>query len=398
MSHRLVSRSPDRRSPDLRRLRDDGFDIDIVSNYLRVSHVPYVDASGQVAFGMVVSELTTNGEATIAPTDHTVYFVGGTPHDTEGSPLSKIINKPEPTTLATDLIADCMLSSKPLTGSYPDYYAKITAYVDMVSGWAQAIDPAATARTFPPISTSEGESVFSYHDSASSRAHIGAATEKLALKSVAIVGLGGTGSYILDLVAKTPVTAIHLYDADRFHAHNAFRAPGAASIEQIREAPFKVDYYACTYGMMHRGIVAHRQAVDENNIVEMLARDFVFLALDVGSDKRYIVDQLVRQGVPFIDCGIGVYRVGDALAGIVRTTTGTPSKHDHIHGMQRIPFADEEDEYDTNIQIACLNSLNAALAVMKWKKLCGFYVDFEYEHFSAYTIDGNHLLNADEAS
>jgi hypothetical protein len=393
MSHQLVSRSP-----DLQRLRDNGFDIDVVSNYLQVRHVPYLNSMGQVAYGTIVSELTTNGEATVAPMDHTVYFVGGTPHDAQGSPLSKIINKSEPTTLATDLIADCMFSSKPLTGSYADYYAKITAYVDMVSGWAQAVDPAATARTFPPIPADDGESVFSYHDSASSRAHIGAATEKLALGSIAIVGLGGTGSYILDLVAKTPVGNIHLYDDDRFYAHNAYRSPGAASIENLRDAPFKVDYYAGIYGAMHRGIVAHREPVGQHNIPELLSMDFVFLALDSGSAKKYIVDQLVGAGITFIDSGIGVYRVGDALAGIVRTTTSTPDKHDHIFGLDRIPFVDANDEYDTNIQVADLNSLNAALAVMKWKKLLGFYADYEHEHFSAYTVDGNHLLNADEDS
>ena len=34
------------------------------------------------------------------------------------------------------------------------------------------------------------------------------------LPKVAIVGLGGSGSYILDLIAKTPICEIHLYDGD----------------------------------------------------------------------------------------------------------------------------------------------------------------------------------------
>ena len=40
--------------------------------------------------------------------------------------------------------------------------------------------------------------------------------------------------------------------------------------------------------------------------------------------------------------------------------------------------------------------MNATLAVIKWKKLCGFYHDFQHEHFSTYTIDGNKLLNEDK--
>ena len=59
--------------------------------------------------------------------------------------------------------------------------------------------------------------------------------------------------------------------------------------------------------------------------------------------------------------------------------------------------ADGDDEYDKNIQIADLNALNAALAVIKWKKLCGFYRDLEREHFSAYTVDGNCIINDDTA-
>jgi hypothetical protein len=55
------------------------------------------------------------------------------------------------------------------------------------------------------------------------------------------------------------------------------------------------------------------------------------------------------------------------------------------------------DDYDYNIQIADLNALNAALAVIKWKKLWGFYLDLENENYSTYTIDGNMLLNADHS-
>jgi hypothetical protein len=55
----------------------------------------------------------------------------------------------------------------------------------------------------------------------------------------------------------------------------------------------------------------------------------------------------------------------------------------------------ENGDYARNIQIADLNALNAILAVIKWKKLFGFYVDFEQEHHSTYTVNGNLLLNED---
>ena len=59
---------------------------------------------------------------------------------------------------------------------------------------------------------------------------------------------------------------------------------------------------------------------------------------------------------------------------------------------------DVEDEYGQNIQVADLNALNAVLAVIRWKKHLGFYSDFDQEHHTTYTIDGNLLLNDEKAS
>ena len=49
-----------------------------------------------------------------------------------------------------------------------------------------------------------------------------------------------------------------------------------------------------------------------------------------------------------------------------------------------------------NVQIADLNSLNATLAVIKWKKLCGVYQDLEGEHHSTYSTNVN-ALTSDES-
>jgi tRNA A37 threonylcarbamoyladenosine dehydratase len=76
------------------------------------------------------------------------------------------------------------------------------------------------------IESGDDDSPFNYIDDASGRAGITAHTNRLSLARVAIVGLGGTGSYVLDLVVKTPVREIHAFDGDWFVQHNAFRSPG----------------------------------------------------------------------------------------------------------------------------------------------------------------------------
>jgi hypothetical protein len=86
-----------------------------------------------------------------------------------------------------------------------------------------------------------------------------------------------------------------------------------------------------------------------------------------------------------------------SLGGILRVTASTPQKRQHVHNG-RISFAGggANDLYASNIQVADLNALNAVLAVVKWKKIRGFYRDLEKEHHATYTTDGNMLINGDQ--
>ena len=62
-----------------------------------------------------------------------------------------------------------------------------------------------------------------YPDTNSGRAGITGLTECFDSMKIAIVGLSGTGSYVLDKVAKVPFKEIHLFDDDVFMNHNAYR-------------------------------------------------------------------------------------------------------------------------------------------------------------------------------
>jgi hypothetical protein len=53
----------------------------------------------------------------------------------------------------------------------------------------------------------------------------------------------------------------------------------------------------------------------------------------------------------------------------------------------------DDDLYASNIQIAELNMLNAAFAVLRWKKYFGVYADYRQEHESSYTIETNALIS-----
>ncbi len=394
MSQQLINRSL-----DLKKLQDDGYEIEIRSNHLLLKNVPYLNSQRQVRRGTLVSTLTLAGDKTTTPDDHQTHFSGEVPCNEDGSPNSKILNQSTKRSLGPDVEIDHSFSAKPKEngGRYEDYYQKMTTYVAILEGPAQAIDSSATAKTFAVISD-EKESVFKYLDTASSRAGIGAVTAKLRGGKIGIIGLGGTGSYVLDQVAKTPVDEIHLFDGDIFLQHNAFRCPGAASIEDLSKQLNKAEYFGLLYSKMRSGIVVHPHEIGASNIELLKEMSFVFICIDNGPAKRVIVARLEEWKIPFVDVGIGVYLVDDKLGGVIRVTTSSERKRKHIHEKQRISFGDAGDgnEYNKNIQIGDLNGLNAMLAVIKWKKMMGFYLDLEDEHFSTYTIDGNALCNEDK--
>jgi hypothetical protein len=237
---------------------------------------------------------------------------------------------------------------------------------------------------------------FKYPDTNSSRAQIEDLNLKFKNQKIAIIGLGGTGSYILDLVSKTPVKEIHLYDMDDFQLHNAFRAPGAVCSEIFdnENCLKKVNYFYQIYSNIHNGIKPHPVNLTEANIMDLKDFDFVFLSIDSSESKINIINRFVEYKIPFVDVGLGVLRIGDVLIGTIRVTASTFLKNDHLR--RRISTKEEtENDYASNIQIADLNCLNAAFAVIKWKKLCGFYQDLKEEHNILYFINTGKLLNED---
>ncbi|MBW4985879.1 ThiF family adenylyltransferase [Mameliella sp. CS4] len=392
MSRRLINLND-----DLKALEKDGYEVAVRGGHLVVSNVPYVNARAEVKRGDLVSVLELRGDRTLSPPrQHIAMFAGEHPCDQSGSRLRHIEHSGSRRNLGDGLVVDHSFSAKPKDG-YRDYHHKMTTYIEMISSPARKLDPTATAQTYAVAASDDVPSVFRYMDTASTRAGIGAITEKLRMAKVAIVGLGGTGSYVLDLIAKTPVEEIHLFDGDDFFQHNAFRGPGAARFSEISSPKKKVGYWAERYDPLRKGLIQHPVFLDEDNAVLLDEMDFVFLCVDSGAGKRPVVERLEESGKPFIDVGMGVQVAGDQLLGIVRVTTSLPDRRSHFRQHVGLGDAGVDQAYSRNIQIAELNALNASLAVIRWKKLCGFYFDPEDEMTCNYTIDGNVIDNIGRA-
>jgi hypothetical protein len=232
-----------------------------------------------------------------------------------------------------------------------------------------------------------------YRDTASSRAGLANLNRKFRGHRVAIIGVGGTGAYILDQVAKTWVDAIGLFDGDVLDNHNAFRAPGAASIDDLRCRPDKAEYYADLYSHMHTGITAHPVYLGRQNLSLLDGFTFVFLAAADAEERPAIMAWLVDLRIPFIDVGMGIEETEGRLSGLARVTTHFPGGLGRQRSITAAPAVPGIDEYNRNIQIADPNALNAQLAVIAWKKFLDYYADHMPAGESVYSVFTGEILN-----
>lgn len=395
MSHKLIDHSP-----DLKKLRDEGYEISLRDGHILISHIPYINSDRIVNFGTLISVLTIAGDKAGKPDNHVAYFQGDQPCNKDGTIITALVHGHSKTVLGQGIEADRSFSNKPAEG-YADYYQKCVTYINIISGPAQSIDSSLTPKTFRLIDSENSESEFNYPDTNSSRAGINLISDKLKGYKIGIIGIGGTGSYLLDFISKCPVKEIRIFDNDEFLLHNAFRSPGAPEIDVLNETPKKVEYFHKIYSRMHPNIVAKPKYIIEANLDELGDLDFVFICIDKGGSKKILVDYLNRKSIGFIDVGIGI-EVTDhnSLIGMIRVTSSYDGNTDKLISKGRISFSEgnEDDEYSKNIQIAELNALNASLAIIKWKKICGFYYDIDKEMHSLYSIDDNSILNDDHDS
>lgn len=58
--------------------------------------------------------------------------------------------------------------------------------------------------------------------------------------------------------------------------------------------------------------------------------DFVLICVDRGEAKRTVIEKLEKLDIPFIDVEMGIELVDGRLQGVVRVTTSTPDKREHV--------------------------------------------------------------------
>ena len=176
---------------------------------------------------------------------------------------------------------------------------------------------------------------------------------------ILIVGLGGTGMRIAELIDKSDNRSIVLIDPDKIEEKNLMRLP--LNNQSINK--YKVDE-AKNLMPNTKNIEVIRTTIQDAEL-DYSDIDFAFLSIDNGDARKYAIDILNKNGIEYIDAGVWIRNKMGTNS--YRFASRTSSKHDVE------PVIEDDGDYKVNIQFAEINSFNAAQAVVHYKTLKGFY-------------------------
>jgi hypothetical protein len=380
---------------DLERLVKKGFAVAFDQGLLIIRDIPYLDEQKQLQWGAIVAKLVDVDGKKVQQDDHQIYFAGSVPHNIDGTPVQNLAGGPCSLPLSKEIVDVAVqrsFSNKPLpAGRYDDFYHKIETYVGHISGPAIYLRDA-NPYTFRVLETIP-DSIFNFHDTLTSRAGIADLSQIFKDDVIAIIGLGGTGSYLLDFLAKTPVREIRGYDKDAFYVHNALRSPGRLLENELGKT--KAEVYQSRYENFRKGVNIQTKFIDSSSEAELHGVTFAFVCVDKGSSRCEIFDLLIAKKIPFIDVGLGLDRKHGSINGMARVTYYSVEDAEKVKKQDLAELNERPDDlYQDNIQISELNALNATLAIIKFKQIRGFYYENPVEYHRLFEVCDRTLVGA----
>jgi hypothetical protein len=360
-------------NPVLRDLDETGYLLDFVGGHLVIYGLPCLDGQGRLQHGDWATPLDLTGAVISPPSNHQAWWRGVRPHDQNRREL-RLGGGVHALAVAPDLITTYSFSYKLMDEQgvlrpYQSFEEKVQTYLATITAPAMSAYTGATPLRAIAVKAAAQGSPLRIPDTMSARYQFNDLSGLLRGKKVAIVGLGGTGSFILDSLARTHLDQIALFDDDKVHVHTIFRWPGfiAGAIGKL-----KVEALAAHYDQWHAGVVPVAERITAGNVARLKEYDFVFVSVDEGPARLLIVDWLSVQGIPFVDCGMGLNRSKVGLSGFVRITGTDRRAFEDNRGTVRLPIENAKaDEYRKQAQIPELNALNANMAVIRFKQHFG---------------------------
>lgn len=378
---------------DIKLLIDKGYSVSLDSNFLVIRDIPYLDKEKNLHWGAIVSKLIFVDDKQVKQEDHQIFFCGVHPCQTDGSEIRNLGGGVTSLQLTSDdLKVQRSFSNKPKAG-YKDLFEKIDTYVTIISGPAIELYNA-NPLTFNIVKEVK-DSIFKFGDTLTSRAEIGDLSIRFNEETVAIIGLGGTGAYLLDFLVKTPIKGIRAFDFDWYHVHNSFRSPGKLDSDELGMK--KSEVYQKRYEGFRYNLNIYTKRISSDSSEDLSGVTFAFICVDKGEARAEIFKLLKQMKIPFIDVGMGLEREKGPISGTLRTTYYSRDETEDRINKRLAPMTDlPDDVYKNNIQISELNALNACIAVIKYKQLKGFYNDDENYYHTLFTVDGLNSVGENE--
>lgn len=360
-----------------------GFGVEIESDVVRAVQVPCLLASGALSTCTIEkSQDPASGKPTdrIGEAIHAVRILtdvegDGRVYHMDGNPIG--------TWLKGDERTWSNISIRKGSGASPkdDGSAR-----DLIHRYAKQIVGAVAAAGYSETAFLARSGPLKIPNTFEARAAIGPVQDRIRNQRIAIIGLGGTGAYVLDLVAKTPVMEIHLLDPDEVDWHNLMRAPGAPTSEEIasrrKESVTKVDYYYTKYASLREGIHPHPFQVGSPPLFgEFLSEhpiDFAFVCIDQQTERDSprqdaVYCALSESAIPFIDSGVSITLENGSVRGAVTTSAFDSGSWMWKTVIPNAKVAGNLPGY-RNVQLPEVNALAASLAVMEWRRRTEQYV------------------------
>ncbi|MCY4560115.1 MAG: ThiF family adenylyltransferase [Chloroflexi bacterium] len=331
--------------------------VEVNASRISVDNVPYRKQDGGAAKCQVSVETLDDGVSMKAPENS-----GGAIHaarisGVEGGRAYQATGEPVGNVLWTDKSSACVISIKRDEGEYLNAWHALIVYTSSIAGEVGAED------------RNKIETVFEFEIDGDDARDMKNWRDHARTQRIGIVGLGGVGLWILDLMSKSEVIEIRVWDGDEIEGRNLARAPGWASRDSIGQN--KAEYYAELYRGMRRGIYAQGRywRPEEEDSFEGL--DFVFVAVDKTETRSALCEDLEKKGIPFVDVGMGIELRDGRVRGSCQAFY---SGEDPGRWRIAIPTVEGlgEQQY-RQLQLADLGALNAALAVGLWRRHVGQY-------------------------
>ena len=325
---------------DIRHLYDKGYALSIDRGYIVIRDIPYLDEQKNLLTGAIVSKLKYVDDKHVQQEDHQIFFCGSHPCQIDGSQIQNLGGGVTSLQLgSTDINVQRSFSNKP-SGGFSDFFEKFESYVTIISGPAIELHNA-NPLTFRVVDGNE-ESVFKYCDTLTSRAEIGDLSIKFKDEVIAVIGLGGTGAYLLDFLIKTPVKAILGFDLDWFQVHNAFRSPGKLEGNELGKR--KSEVYQNRYEGFRNNLNIQSKYILSNSDEDLQGVTFAFVCVDKGKSREDIFNLLIKMKIPFIDVGMGLDRENNRISGTIRTTYYSEDNAEDLKNKMLAPFDDLPDD------------------------------------------------------